>query len=239
MRIAQRIARSGLCSRRQAERWIANGRIALDGALVQKPAINVDPGDLITIDGHPLGTAGPARLWRYHKPAGLLTTRCDERGRSTIFEQLPSRHLMTVGRLDLNSEGLLLLTDDGLLARELELPANRWQRRYRVRVYGRMDRLGEQLALLANGVTVGGIRYGKIEAHLDSRFEIAGSRRRNAWLTVNLYEGKNRTIRRVMSSLGLSVNRLIRVGFGSFSLSGLPLGKYQVVAMDRLIAGEK
>jgi 23S rRNA pseudouridine2605 synthase len=222
-RIAKVIARAGVCSRRDAERLIAEGRVTLDGAVLDSPAVTVGPDSRIAVDGEALPAAAPARLWRYHKPDGVLTTARDPRGRPTIYDQLPDGlpRVMPVGRLDLNSEGLLLLTNDGALKRQLELPATGWTRRYRVRVYGRIA--PERLASLAQGLQVDGMDYGPIRARLDSQ---SGA---NAWLTMTLSEGKNREIRRVCEHLGLRVNRLIRVAYGPFQLGQLAPGGLQEV----------
>lgn len=222
-RIAKRLARAGVCSRRDAERLIAEGRVAVDGKVLTSPALRVRADALIAIDGKPIATAEPPRLWRYHKPAGLLTTHRDPQGRPTIFQALPRDlpRVVSVGRLDLNSEGLLLLTNDGMLARRLELPATGWTRRYRVRVFGTV-RPGD-LERLAKGVTIDGIRYGPVEAKLD---RVQG---RNAWLTVSLREGKNREVRRLMEHLGLKANRLIRMAFGPFQLGNLAAGAVEEV----------
>jgi len=217
-RIAKRLARAGLCSRRDAERWIAEGRVSVDGKVLESPALAVTDESDIRVDGKPIPQPEPPRLWRYHKPAGLVTTHRDERGRPTVFERLPPNlpRLISVGRLDLNSEGLLLLTNDGDLARELELPARGWLRRYRVRVHGAVD--PARLATLEKGLTVDGIAYGPIRAELD---RTQGS---NAWLSVSLREGKNREVRRVMEHLHLGVTRLIRIAYGPFQLGELERG---------------
>lgn len=214
-RLAKRIARSGLCSRREAERWIEAGRVAVGGEVQTSPAVNVGPADLITVDGEPLPAADQPRLFRYHKPVGLLTSTTDPEGRLTIYDRLPPGlpRLMPVGRLDMTSEGLLLLTNDGGLKRRLELPATGWLRRYRVRVHGRVDE--STLEALKNGIALDGFQYGPIQATLD---RVQGS---NAWLTVALREGKNREIRRVLEHFGWPVNRLIRLSFGPFQLGGL------------------
>ena len=222
-RIAKWLAHAGVASRRDVERMIAEGRIRLNNAAVTHPATFVAAGDIVLVDGAPVAPAGRARLFRYHKPAGLVTTHRDPEGRPTVFERLPPGlpRVVSVGRLDLASEGLLLLTTDGELARRLELPANGWLRRYRVRVFGAPD--PAQLAALARGVTVEGVRYGPIEAGLDSR------KGDNAWITVALREGRNREVRRVMAHLGFSVSRLIRVAYGPFQLGRLPEGAVEEV----------
>ena len=218
-RIAKRIARAGVCSRRDAERLIAAGRVALGGKIVSDPATTVDEASAITVDGATLPAPAPARLWRYHKPPGLITSHRDPQGRPTVFEKVAERlgYVVSVGRLDFNSEGLLLLTNDGELARELEHPSRGWRRRYRVRVRGVPDE--RALAALGRGITVDGIRYGPIEARLDRQ------NRQNAWITVSLTEGRKREIRIVLSQLGLTVNRLIRTAYGPFQLGGLPRGE--------------
>ena len=217
-RIAKRIARAGVCSRREAERRILAGRVSLNGQALRDPAVNVGPQDLVEVDGALLAAPEPARLWRYHKPAGLLTTDHDPEGRPTVFESLPPHlpRVVSVGRLDLASEGLLLLTNDGGLARELELPSRGWVRRYRARVRGRVDEA--RLARLACGAEIDGWRYGPITASLDEQ------RGGNAWLTVSLAEGRNREVRRVLEHLGHPVNRLIRLAYGPFQLGNLPRG---------------
>jgi len=222
-RIAKRLARAGLCSRRDAERWIAAGRVAVAGQVLTSPAVLVGPKDLITVDGKAVAEPEPPRLWRYYKPVGLVTTNRDERGRETVFDRLPPElpRVISVGRLDLTSEGLLLLTNDGELARHLELPTTGWLRRYRVRVHGVVD--PARLATLAKGITVEGVAYGPIEATLDRQ---QGS---NAWLTVSLREGRNREIRRVMEALGFTVSRLIRIAYGPFQLGKLAEGAVEEV----------
>jgi len=217
-RIAKVLARAGLCSRRDAERWIAEGRVAVNGRRLDSPAVNVSPGDRITVDGRPIPQRQPTRLWRFHKPRGLLTTARDPEGRATVFQALPPEmpRVIAVGRLDLGSEGLLLLTNDGELARRLELPSTGWTRRYRVRVFGRGA--SDRLTGLAEGITVDGVRYGSIRATLDRQ---QGD---NAWLTVSLNEGKNREIRRVCEHLGWKVSRLIRIAYGPFQLGALEAG---------------
>lgn len=216
-RIAKVIARAGLCSRRDAERWILDGRVSVNGKVLETPAFTVGPADAILIDGKPLPIVEAPRLFLYHKPAGLVTTARDEKNRATVFDNLPPGlpRVVSVGRLDLNSEGLLLLTNDGGLARYLELPSNSWKRRYRVRVHGTVK--PADLARLARGIAVEGVKYGPIEASIER--EQTGA---NAWLAVALQEGKNREIRKVMAHLGLHVNRLIRTAYGPFELGNLP-----------------
>ncbi|WP_439817913.1 pseudouridine synthase [Zavarzinia sp. CC-PAN008] len=228
-RIAKVIARSGLCSRRDAERMIEEGRVELDGVRLTAPNVNVGPTSRIKVDGKALPIPQPARLWRYHKPRGLVTSHKDEGGRPTVFGNLPPGlpRVVSIGRLDLNSEGLLLLTNDGGLKRRLELPSTAWVRRYRVRVMGEVDRAA--LARLRHGIVVDGIAYGPIEAELDRE-----GQGRNAWLTMSLTEGKNREIRRVLEHLGLSVNRLIRVSYGPFELEDLEAGQVRSIAMRDL-----
>jgi len=222
-RIAKFLARAGIASRRDVERLIADGQIKVNNTRVTHPATFVTPDDLITVAGKPVEPPARTRVWRYHKPAGLVTTHKDPQGRPTVFDKLKDRlpRVISVGRLDLNSEGLLLLTNDGELARRLELPSTGWLRRYRVRVNGHPD--PQALAALAHGITVDGIRYGPIEAGLDSK------RGDNAWLTIALREGRNREIRRVMAHLKLPVSRLIRVGYGPFQLGTLPRGEVEEV----------
>lgn len=217
-RIAKAMARAGVCSRREAETRIAAGRVAVNGRRIDTPATLVGPGDVVTVDGKPLPEKMPPRMWRYHKPVGLVTTHKDQDGRATVFERLPEGmpRVISVGRLDLNSEGLLLLTNDGELARRLELPSNAWTRRYRVRVHGTV--VESDLEKLAAGLTVDGVRYGGVKATLERQ---QGA---NAWLDITLTEGKNREIRKLMASLGLNVNRLIRVHYGPFALGDLPAG---------------
>jgi len=222
-RIAKRLARAGLCSRRDAERWIEDGRVAVNGRVLTSPACVVTERDRIVVDGQPLPQAEKTRLWRYHKPEGLVTSHRDPQGRPTVFERLPEDmpRVISVGRLDLNSEGLLLLTNDGELARRLELPSTGWVRRYRVRVHG--EPTPEQLMSLEKGLTIDGIQYGPIKAILDRQ------QGHNAWLTVSLKEGKNREIRRVMEYLGWTVSRLIRIAYGPFQLGLMEPGMAEEV----------
>ena len=216
-RIAKRIARSGLCSRREAERWITDGKVRLNNKILTECGTNVTKADLIEVNGKSLPDKISTKLWIYHKERGYLVTNNDPEGRATIFEDLKSKinlRLIAVGRLDMDSEGLILLTNDGDLARRLELPATGWLRKYRVRVHGYVN--PQDLEPLKNGITVDGIKYGRIDATLDRQ---QGS---NAWLTLGFREGKNREVRNVMNHLGFSVNRLIRISFGPFSLKSLP-----------------
>ncbi|HET6390517.1 pseudouridine synthase [Hyphomicrobium sp.] len=230
MRIAKAMARAGLCSRREAERWIADGRVSVNGKLLKTPAVEVGPADRVFVDGKPLPTAEPPQLWRYHKPKGIVTTHSDPEGRPTVFEKMPPEmpRVVSVGRLDYNTEGLLLLTNDGALARHLELPANGWARRYRVRAKGRVS--PDDLAKLKDGITVEGVVYGPIEAAVDS---VQGA---NTWLSITIREGKNREVRKVLSHLGLTVNRLIRVSFGPFQLLDLAPGAVEAVRRKILVA---
>jgi len=217
-RIAKWLARAGVASRRDAEKLLAEGKVRLNNAVITHPATFVSPGDLLVVAGKLIDAPERTRLWRYHKPDGLVTTHRDPEGRPTVFQALPPTmpRVVSVGRLDLNSEGLLLLTNDGALARRLELPANGWIRRYRVRVFGMVE--PATLAALAKGITIDGVRYDSIEAGLDSR------KGDNCWLTISLREGRNREIRRVMQHLGFHVTRLIRVAYGPFQLGHLPRG---------------
>lgn len=223
-RLAKVIARAGLCSRRDAEGWIADGRIAVNGKTVLTPAFNVTSRDKIEVDGLPLAARQGTRVWLYHKPAGLVVTEKDPEGRPTIFEELERKGLprvLTVGRLDINTEGLLLLTNDGGLKRVLELPSTGWLRRYRVRAFGSVTQL--QLDSLKNGITVDGVQYGPIQATLERE---QGS---NVWLVLGLREGKNREVKNVLGSLGLEVNRLIRISYGPFQLGDLAEGAVEMV----------
>ena len=228
-RIAKVLARAGLCSRREAERWIADGRVSVDGRVLDSAAVVVGPASRVRVDGKALPAAEPPRLWLYNKPTGLLTGERDPQGRPTVFERLPPElpRVLSVGRLDLNSEGLLLLTNHGGLKRHLELPATGWTRRYRVRVHGTVD--PDRLAALARGTEIDGVRYGAVQARLD---KVQGS---NAWLTVALKEGRNREVRRLMEHLGLSVTRLIRVAYGPFQLGELERGQVKEVLRRTLV----
>ena len=227
-RIAKRIARAGLCSRRDAERWIVAGRVSVDGKVLETPAVTVDGKSKIRVDGKSLPIAEVPRLWRYHKPRGHITSTRDMRGRTTVFEDFPEDmpRVVTVGRLDVESEGLLLLTNDGELARLLELPSTAWIRRYRVRVHGRPQ--PEALEKLKRGVIIDGVKYGPVEAALDHQGPS------NAWVTVGLSEGKNREVRKLMEHIQLSVNRLIRISFGPFQLGKLEAGQVEEVRQRSL-----
>jgi 23S rRNA pseudouridine2605 synthase len=227
-RIAKVMARAGLCSRREAEDWIAAGRVAVNGGTISSPAINVTARDRVTVDGKPLPRRERTRLFLYHKPAGLLTTNADPEGRPTLFDALPKNlpRLLSVGRLDIGTEGLLLLTNDGGLARELELPETGWVRRYRVRAHGRVSQ--DDLDRLRDGVTVDRIHYGPIDATLER------DQGANVWLSFAIREGKNREVRNVLAHLGLTVNRLIRVEFGPFGLGALPEGGVEEVETGNL-----
>lgn len=222
-RIAKALAHIGIASRRDAERLIEAGRISVNGKVLTSPAFKVGPGDEIALDGQRVGERPPTRLWRYHKPGGLLTTHFDPEGRETVFQRLPEDmgRVISVGRLDLSSEGLLLITNDGELARVMELPATGWTRRYRVRAYGNAG--DAALASLKEGVTVEGVVYGPMEVVVDRR---TGA---NVWLTVGLKEGKNREVRKVLAHVGLTVNRLMRVAYGPFQLGALGKGEVEEV----------
>ncbi len=222
-RIAKVIARAGICSRRDAEKMIAEGRVALNGEPVTTPATKVGENDVIAIDGKPLDEPEPARLWRYHKPSGLVTTHKDPQGRPTVFANLPKSmpRVVSVGRLDFNSEGLLLLTNDGDLARRLELPASGWTRRYRARLFGKVAQT--DLDKLATGITIDGVKYGPVIADLER------SKGVYSWALVSLKEGKNREVKRVMERIGVKVARLIRVQFGPFHLGHLEPGQTEEI----------
>ena len=230
-RIAKRIARAGICSRREAESRILNGRVTVNGEMITSPALNVSPNEKITIDGKSLPAREPAGLWRYYKPRGLVVSDRDEQNRETIFDHLPQNlpRLITVGRLDLDSEGLLLMTNDGDLARHLELPSTGWTRKYRVRAQGQIDQT--KLAALADGVTIDGIRYGQVIAKLDRQMAS------NAWLTIAIREGKNREIRRIMDYMGHKVSRLIRISYGPFQLGDLEDGDIEAIK-SRILADQ-
>lgn len=222
-RIAKVLSRAGVASRREAERMIAEGRVSVNGKIIESPALNVTAQDRISVDGNPLPEAEEARLWLYYKPNGLVTTNSDEKGRTTIFDELPEDlpRVMTVGRLDLSSEGLLLLTNDGGLKRKLELPETGWLRRYRVRINGRPK--DEAFEPLRKGLVIDGERFQPMQVTLDRQ---QGA---NAWVTVGLREGKNREIRRAMEDIGFPVNRLLRVSYGPFKLGDLKPGDVEEV----------
>lgn len=222
-RIAKVLSRAGVASRREAERMIELGEVSVNGKVISSPALNVTPQDRITINGKPLAEKEPARLWLYYKPEGLVTSASDEKGRDTVFDHLPEDlpRVMSIGRLDLNSEGLLLLTNDGGLKRQLELPSTGWLRKYRVRIHGNPTDV--DLEPLRKGIEVDGERFQPMIVILD---RVQGS---NAWLTVGLREGRNREIRRAIASIGLVVNRLIRVSYGPFRLGDLAEGEVQEV----------
>ncbi|MEO1495157.1 MAG: pseudouridine synthase [Pseudomonadota bacterium] len=222
-RIAKRLARAGVASRREAERMIEAGRVSVNGKLITSPVLNVTEADRILVDRKPVAEPEPARLWRYNKPTGLVTTERDEKGRRTVFDALPPDlpRVMSVGRLDLNSEGLLLLTNDGALKRKLELPSTGWLRKYRVRVHG--EPTEAMLAPVTKGLVIDGERFQPMTVTLDRQ---QGA---NAWLTISLREGKNREIRRAMEAVGLTVNRLIRVSYGPFQLGELKTGAVEEV----------
>ena len=234
-RIAKRLARAGVCSRRDAERLIGEGRVAVNGKVLETPAVLVTENDHITVDGDAIGAAEAARLWRYHKPAGLVTSHRDEKGRETIFDTLPEDmpRVVSIGRLDLNSEGLLLLTNDGSLSRYMELPATGWTRTYRVRALGHATQ--EKLDRLKKGITVEGVNYGPIDAVLTP------SDKANVWIEMSLKEGKNREVRRVLEALGLTVNRLIRTAYGPFKLGNLAPGDVEEVGTREMknVFGDK
>jgi len=222
-RVAKVLARAGVCSRRDAERLIAEGRVAVNGVVLDTPAFKVSESDKISVDGRAIRAAESTRMWRYHKPPGLVTTHRDPAGRPTVFEHLPRGlpRVISVGRLDLNSEGLLLLTNDGEAARKLELPSSGWVRRYRARAFGRITQ--SELDGLKAGIEVDGVRYGPIDAKLER------GQGANAWIEVAISEGKNREVRRVLEALGLKVNRLIRVSYGPFELGALEPGEAEEI----------
>ncbi len=222
-RIAKVLARAGVASRREAERLIEAGRISVNGTVLKTPAFKVTGKDKILFDGKPIAAKEPPRLWKYHKPTGMLTSHRDPEGRPTVFENLPKAlpRVISVGRLDMNSEGLLLLTNDGELARALELPSTGWIRRYRARAYGKITQ--ERLDTLKKGITIDGIKTGPIEAELERQ------QRDNAWIIVTIREGKNREVRRALETLDLKVNRLIRVSYGPFQLGNLERAQVEEV----------
>jgi 23S rRNA pseudouridine2605 synthase len=222
-RIAKVIARAGICSRRDAEKLIAEGRVKLNGVVVTSPAVNVNTTDVVQVNEKALAEPEAARMWRYHKPSGLVTTHKDEKGRATVFAGLPKSlgRVVSVGRLDFNTEGLLLLTNDGEIARRMEIPSAGWTRVYRVRLFGKVTQA--DLDKLASGVTIAGVKYGPIVADLER------SKGMHSWATVSLKEGKNREIKRVMEGLGLKVSRLIRTAYGPFQLGQLAEGQTEEI----------
>jgi 23S rRNA pseudouridine2605 synthase len=227
-RVAKVLARAGVASRRDIERLIEEGRVALNGQVLSTPAVKIGEGDILTVNGNVVSDKEPTRLWRYHKPVGLITAHKDPKGRPTVFDHLPEGlpRVISIGRLDIASEGLLLLTNDGELARALEMPTTGWVRQYRVRAYGHTSQ--EKLDKLKDGVTVEGVRYGAIEAKLDkmkhAALDVDRKGAANIWLSVSITEGKNREVRRVLEHIGLKVNRLIRLAYGPFALNTLPAG---------------
>lgn len=232
-RIAKLLARAGIASRREIERMIAEGRISVGGNVITTPATLVTSLHEVTVDGKPVAAPAPARLFRFHKPSGVLTTERDPKGRPTIYDRLPKGlpRLMPVGRLDLNTEGLLLLTTDGELKRQLELPATGVPRTYRARAYGMVSQV--QLEELIEGIEIEGVRYGSIDANLERR---TGA---NVWIELTLAEGKNREVRRVLEHLGLRVSRLIRTAYGPFPLGDLPVGAVDEVRQHDLVGFRK
>ncbi len=222
-RIAKFIARAGICSRRDAEKLVAEGRVVMDGKIVASPAVKVMPHNVVVVDGKPLPAPEGARLWRYHKPSGLVTTHKDEKDRPTVFANLPKSlgRVVSVGRLDYNSEGLLLLTNDGQIARMLEMPSSGWIRKYRARLFGKVTQA--DLEKLATGATIAGVTYGPILA------DIERTKGMYSWVQVSLKEGKNREVKRVMESLGLKVARLIRISYGPFQLGQLAEGAVEEI----------
>jgi 23S rRNA pseudouridine2605 synthase len=236
-RIAKVIARAGICSRRDAEKMILEGLVQVDGVVIASPALNVTAANLITVNGNPLKAPEAARMWRYHKPPGLVTTHKDEKGRPTVFAGLPKSlgRVVSVGRLDYNSEGLLLLTNDGEIARRMEIPSAGWTRVYRARLFGKVTQ--DDLDKLATGITIDGVKYGPIVANLER------SKGVYAWASVSLKEGKNREVKRVMERLGLKVARLIRTAYGPFQLGQLAPGQTEEIPArlwrERLGIGRK
>jgi 23S rRNA pseudouridine2605 synthase len=222
-RIAKVIARAGICSRRDAERLILEGRVKVDGVTVTSPALNVTANNIVQVDEKPVAEPEAARMWRYHKPSGLVTTHKDEKGRPTVFANLPAHlgRVVSVGRLDFNSEGLLLLTNDGDIARRMEIPSAGWTRVYRVRLFGRVTQA--ELDRLATGIAIDGVKYGPVIADLER------SRGMYSWASVSLKEGKNREVKRLMERLGLKVARLIRVSYGPFQLGQLAPGQVEEI----------
>lgn len=226
-RVAKVIARSGLCSRRDAERLIAEGRVAVDGEVITSPALNVSDNNIIKVDGKPLTLKEKSRLWIFYKPKGVITSASDPQGRMTVFDVLPENlpRVITIGRLDYNTEGLLLLTNDGAVARHIELPSSGWIRKYRVRAFGIID--NTKLNMLRIGATIDGVRYGA------AKIELEKTQNGNSWFIISIKEGKNREIRKMMEYAGMEVNRLIRVSYGPFALGKMHVG--DVVEVDEAV----
>ena len=218
-RIAKKLSRAGVCSRREAERWIAEGRIKVNNVILSTPATNVSEKDKILVDNIPLPKPSLSKIWRFHKPKGCLVTENDPKGRKTIFQILPKSlpRVISVGRLDYDSEGLLLLTNDGAISRKLELPSTGWLRKYKVRVHGIVDK--SALLKIKDGIKLDNFKTGPIEASLEIQ------KGTNAWILIGIREGKNREIRRIMDHLGYPVNRLIRLSYGPFQLGNLKSGE--------------
>ncbi len=225
-RISKVIARAGLCSRRDAEKWIIDGRILLNDTRVTTPATLVDETDVISVDNNIIPTKQPSRLWCYHKPVGLVTTHKDPAGRPTVFDNLPKYlpRVISVGRLDLNSEGLLLLTTNGELARSLEHPSKAWKRKYRVRIHGKIT--PDIILKLKTGIVINGIKYAPVLVEIEPH-QAQGT---NQWIQVTLTEGKNREIRKIMNHFGFHVSRLIRISYGPFQLGNLPVGEVREIS---------
>lgn len=227
-RIAKFIARSGVCSRRKAEELILQKRVTVNGETISSPAFNVEGNEVVKLDGEKLAQAEKTRVWLYYKPVGLVTTHSDERGRETVFENLPEGmpRVISVGRLDLNSEGLLILTNSGDLSRKLELPENGWSRRYKVKVHGRIVK--SKIDELEKGITFEGIRYAPAKIEMDAEMTT------NSWFTITLKEGKNREIRQLMKYAGVDVARLIRISYGPFQLGNMKRGEVREVTNKTL-----
>lgn len=223
LRLNKRISNSGLCSRRDADLLIAEGKVKVNGVVVNKNGIRVSEKDVVSVNEKELSSKQETRIWIYHKPKGVIVTHNDKQGRPTVFASLPTSipRVISIGRLDINSEGLLLLTNDSSIARQLELPDNNYARTYKVRVYGKIDQ--EKLLKISQGIEINGIKYKKFEA------SVIYLNKNNSWLKITLYEGKNREIRKLMQYLGLEVNRLIRVQYGQYFLGNLTQGAVKEV----------